>query len=104
MLDKGLKAVKLLISGRVQGVCFRHWTVQTATAHSLDGWVRNLSDGNVEALLVGEDKQVEAVILKCKSGPSSAKVDHIEITSAIGITPKGFSQKPTLDINERRGQ
>ena len=103
MLDEGFKAVKLLISGRVQGVCFRHWTVQTACEHSLDGWVRNLSDGNVEALLVGKEEQVDAVILKCNSGPPEAVVDHIEVTNAIGITPKGFSQKPTLDVNERRG-
>jgi acylphosphatase len=103
MLEEGHKAVRLLISGRVQGVCFRYWTVQTATQHSLDGWVRNMSDGNVEALFVGGEDQVDEVVLKCHLGPSSARVDNIEISGAIGITPKGFFQKATVDIDERRG-
>lgn len=97
------KAKRLIIWGRVQGVCFRHWTVQNATAHSLDGWVRNRADGSVEALLVGEPDNVDAMILLCGTGPPTARVDNIDMSDAIGITQKGFKQKPTVDIDERRG-
>jgi len=69
----------LLISGRVQGVCFRHYTRQTAIAHGVNGWVRNLPDGRVEALFEGEESAVEACTAWCHSGPDMARVDQVEI-------------------------
>lgn len=103
MLEDGHKAVRLVISGRVQGVFFRDWTLKEATALKLDGWVRNRSDGTVEALLVGPDSDVDNMTDRCRIGPTSAKVDQIEISKAVGITKHGFFQKPTVNINERRG-
>ena len=103
MLDDGHKAVRLLIFGRVQGVFFRDWTVNEASSRNIDGWVRNRSDGAVETLLVGEQIQVDKMIERLHIGPPSAKVDHIEISKAMGITKHGFSQKPTVNLNERRG-
>ncbi len=69
----------LLISGRVQGVCFRYYTRREALKNSLTGWVRNLPDGRVEALLEGERAAVDATILWCRKGPEMARVDEIEI-------------------------
>ncbi len=103
MLDDGDKAIRVVISGRVQGVFFRDWTVKNATDLGLDGWVRNRADGTVEALFVGLEDTVEKMVKKCWVGPPAAKVENVELTNAMGITKKGFIQKPTVNIHERRG-
>lgn len=103
MLDPGHKALRVLIRGRVQGVFFRDWTVRHATDLDLDGWVRNRTDGTVEALFVGKEVNVDKMTKLCEIGPPSAKVDEIENTVAMGITKKGFVQKPTVNLAERRG-
>ena len=102
MLEEGHKAVRLIISGRVQGVWFRGWTVEQAKGFSLDGWVRNRADGTVEALVVGSEQDVDRMIECCREGPRLALVNNIEIQEAMGITPRGFTQKPTVDIEKRR--
>ncbi|MCF6214750.1 MAG: acylphosphatase [Emcibacter sp.] len=102
MLDDGHKAVRIIISGRVQGVWYRGWAVKQANILKLDGWVRNRADGSVESLLVGPENLVDDMIKACWDGPELAKVGHIDIQAAIGITPKGFTQKPTVDIEKRR--
>lgn len=89
-------ARRLRIRGRVQGVSYRLWTVQTARGLGLDGWVRNRLDGSVEALAVGPADTVELLIERCRSGPTAARVDDIEIEEAAGIVPAGFTQKPTV--------
>lgn len=104
MLTEGHKAVRLVISGRVQGVWFRGWTVGQARDLHLDGWVRNRADGTVEALLVGEEKSVDEMIHHCHQGPDLAHVTDIKTSTAQGITPKGFFQKPTVDVEKRRGE
>ena len=104
MLDEGHKAVRVLIHGRVQGVFFRDWTVRNASSLHLDGWVRNRSDGTVEALFVGPDEEVEKMIKMAHVGPPAAKVSEIGRTEAMGITQKGFIQKPSINLHERRGE
>lgn len=103
MLEPGHKALRLIIKGRVQGVFFRDWTVQNANDFKLDGWVRNRTDGTVEALFVGSESNVDKMVNFCKIGPPSAKVREIETTVAMGICKKGFMQKPTVNLDERRG-
>ncbi len=103
MLEPGHKAVRLIITGRVQGVWYRGWAVEQAGLLALDGWVRNRADGTVEALIAGPESQVDRMITKCRRGPKLAKVSHMDIQPAMGITPRGFIQKPTVDIDERRG-
>lgn len=102
MLEDGHKAVRILIYGRVQGVFFRDWAVRNASTLNLDGWVRNRSDGTVEALFVGPEDLVEKMIKMSYVGPPSAKVTKIEQTSAMGITQKGFIQKPSVNMLESR--
>lgn len=69
--------IRALISGRVQGVWFRAFTHQQATNYAVNGWVRNLSDGRVEAHLEGPHSAVEAVLSALNKGPRLAKVKQV---------------------------
>lgn len=89
-------AIRIFVSGRVQGVWFRGWTVDTATEQGLRGWVRNRRDGRVEALLIGPSEAVEAVIRACHTGPSAARVDGVERAAAADDGSTDFSQAPTV--------
>jgi len=71
---------QVIIYGLVQGVAFRAYTRSQATALGVKGWVRNLPDGTVEALLEGEKKKVEEMIAWCRQGPSGARVLQVDIT------------------------
>lgn len=68
----------LKISGRVQGVGYRYFTLQNARELGVMGCVKNMRDGSVEAVLAGPDDQVNEMIEKMKRGPFSAKVATIE--------------------------
>lgn len=95
-LPAGWKTVRLRISGRVQGVSYRYWTVGEATKRGLNGWVRNRRDGSVEAMVSGPIAAVEDLIEVCRQGPSAARVTDVE-TSVDEATPveSGFRQLPT---------
>ena len=69
----------LLISGKVQGVGFRYWLYIKATKKNIRGWVKNKITGEVEALLIGNDEDVDDVIKQCERGPSSSNVTQIRI-------------------------
>lgn len=69
----------IFLSGRVQGVGFRHFTKTKARSLGIKGWVRNLPDGRVEAVLEGDEKLVDQLIEKCKKGPRSAYVQSIDV-------------------------
>lgn len=89
-------ARRLRIHGRVQGVYYRGWTVETAQNLGLDGWVRNRIDGTVEAFAAGSRAAVEAFVRACYNGPTAARVDRIDVEEAIGVVGSGFAQKPTV--------
>lgn len=87
---------RLTITGRVQGVGYRDWLVDTGQQLGLAGWVRNRIDGSVEALIVGEDAAVGAMIDACRRGPSLARVDEIDVDPVdLDILPEGFRRLPT---------
>src|SRR5260221_12953221 len=65
------------IRGRVQGVGYRAWVEHRARAHALEGWVRNRTDGSVEAVFAGLADVVAKMIALCRHGPSSARVDAV---------------------------
>ena len=69
----------VVISGRVQGVFFRDSLRRQAESRSVAGWARNTRDGTVEAVLEGEEHDVESVIEWCRRGPSRAEVTNLEI-------------------------
>ena len=71
--------VHVFVTGKVQGVYFRQNTQITAREHGVTGWVRNLPDGRVEAVIEGDEKTVKAVVDWCRHGPSAARVDVIEV-------------------------
>ncbi|MFT7618928.1 MAG: acylphosphatase [Planctomycetota bacterium] len=66
-----------IVMGRVQGVGFRWFTAKKAEALSLDGWVRNLADGSVEAYFYGEQSQMDLMKSFLAKGPISARVDSL---------------------------
>jgi acylphosphatase len=68
------------VSGRVQGVFFRQTTAREATRIGLLGWVRNLPDGDVEAVIEGEPEKVDQLIAWCHHGPPSARVDDVSVS------------------------
>lgn len=68
-----------IIKGFVQGVWFRASTQDQALAHHVTGWVKNTSDGYVEAVFEGEAEAVEKVIQWCHRGPTGATVQEVEV-------------------------
>jgi acylphosphatase len=70
---------RLLITGRVQGVFFRDKTRRVAWSWDVAGWIRNLPDGSVEAVLEGESEAVEHLVDFCRKGPRGAVVENVEI-------------------------
>ena len=69
----------LVISGKVQGVGFRHWMQNLTINNNISGWVKNKLSGDVEALIIGQEKEVQKLIKQCKIGPSSATIQNIQI-------------------------
>jgi acylphosphatase len=69
--------VHLRIFGRVQGVGYRVWTVHTARRLGLDGWVRNVSDGSVEAVARGNEAAVNNLAVAAQAGPPGARVTEV---------------------------
>jgi len=91
-MDQSKKHIR--ISGRVQGVGFRHFTKQNAQRLNLNGWVKNLPDGDVEAVFVGDEGNVTEMLEKMKSGPRTARVDDLSVdeeNEALQESFDGFS-------------
>ena len=78
-----MKAVKLTISGKVQGVGYRRWFAQYAVALRLKGYVQNLASGAVEALLFGNDGMVAELVNRAKVGPTHAVVTDVVIVELV---------------------
>ena len=72
-------ARRFVISGRVQGVGFRYFTQDTARREGVTGWVRNLADGGVEALVEGEAEAVTRVERALRTGPRGSRVDRVYV-------------------------
>lgn len=72
-----MKRVHVYVKGRVQGVFFRAVTQKTAKELNLTGWVRNMTDGRVEAVFEGENANVDKMLAWCHIGPPAARVDEV---------------------------
>lgn len=72
-----LQKIQVFISGKVQGVGYRFWTVNQAQKLGVNGWVRNLKDGRVEAVFEGESEKIEQMIQACFRGPRASKVENV---------------------------
>ncbi|MBC8317435.1 MAG: acylphosphatase [Desulfobulbaceae bacterium] len=86
------KAIHVIIEGRVQGVFFRACTRDEAVRLGLYGWVRNLPDGSVEALIAGEEQTVDRMLEWLQTGPPMADVARV-VFDPVHPTPdeKDFS-------------
>jgi len=89
-------AQHLSITGRVQGVGFRAFVTREARSRRLRGWVRNRSDGSVEALVIGESDAVAAVIADCERGPALARVERVVQATAQDDGTLNFSERATV--------
>jgi acylphosphatase len=90
---------RLRISGLVQGVGFRASLADEARLRGLGGWVRNRSDGTVEALVHGDAQACDALLAWARRGPRAARVDRVDVedaSAALGEVGWGFEQRPTV--------
>ena len=100
-MKKARAILHITIRGRVQGVGYRAWVESKATTCGLEGWVRNRSDGSVEAVFAGSPKHAAEMVALCRHGPPSAKVEsvlneasHVDLLS-MRHTGERFSVLPT---------
>jgi acylphosphatase len=91
-----MRTVRLVITGRVQGVGYRMWAERTAAQLGIGGWVRNRSDGTVELLATGTEDAIAALIEGCRQGPRAAVVTAVAITDAEHDGSTGFTATATL--------
>ena len=89
-----MKNLEIIVLGRVQGVCYRAFVLHRANELNIKGYAKNLMNGNVKVIAIGEDNTMTIFITMLKEGPSMARVDDIQ-TSEIIIGEKfsGFSIK-----------
>ncbi len=90
-----IETVRLRITGQVQGVGYRLWTTRTAASLGLRGWVRNRTDGSVEALVTGTPEAVVAMTKAARKGPIGAHVRDVTVTSDENDRSVGFVSRPT---------
>jgi acylphosphatase len=85
-----MKRARVRVSGLVQGVYFRAETSDRARSLGVSGWVRNASDGTLEALFEGEEDGVERMIAWCRRGPAGARVDAVSVEWEEPAGERGF--------------
>lgn len=85
----------IIVEGRVQGVWFRDWTVQAASAIGVSGWVRNRANGSVEVYAIGEPDLVERLTDRLREGSPAARVDRIDVHAAELHPVDGFTRRPS---------
>src|SRR3954469_20875440 len=97
MDDEDVSALRLRIEGMVQGVGYRAFVVSEARRLGLDGWVRNRSDGTVEALVSGPQKVVEALVQLAMHGHPPSRVKSVDIhNEEKAQVEKGFHRRPSI--------
>ncbi len=89
-----MTAKRVVIRGRVQGVGYRDWMEERASALGLHGWVRNRADGSVEALIAGDADAVEELLRACRRGPRLAEVSSIVDELTDPPDEPGFMRAP----------
>ena len=95
-MSDDITSLKVHVHGFVQGVGFRDFLLMSAQQQKLDGWVRNRSDGSVEALVSGPTKAVEIFVSHATNGPPGAKVSAVDLHNSEPPKEKGFSRRPSL--------
>ena len=91
------QTIHLIIKGHVQGVAYRNWMCNQAGELGISGWVRNLENGDVEALACGDEDSLKQLVQACHDGSPAARPIDVKtksIENGPGIS--GFEQKPTI--------
>ena len=88
-----MKTIHIIVTGRVQGVGFRYFTVRCANNLGLRGWVRNLPDGGVEAVIQGQDDSIEQMIELLQKGPRASIVTDLKIEEIEQEEFSGFTMR-----------
>jgi acylphosphatase len=81
---------RVVVTGRVQGVFFRDSARDEARRRHVAGWVTNAHDGSVEAVFEGEEDAVTALVEFCRTGPSAAEVEDVEVSAEEPENLEGF--------------
>jgi acylphosphatase len=95
-MSEDITSLRVRVEGIVQGVGFRQFLLMAAIQRKLDGWVRNRSDGSLEALVSGPTKAVEAFVGAATQGPQGAKVSAVDLHNSEPPAEKGFQLRPSL--------
>ncbi len=95
-MSDDITSLRVQVYGIVQGVGFRDFLLAAAQQNKLDGWVRNRSDGTVEALISGPTRQVELFVGFATKGPYGAKVTAVDLHNSEPPREKGFVRRQTL--------
>ena len=90
-----MRTVRLRVSGRVQGVGYRAWAIETARGLGLRGWVRNRADGSVELLATGSNEAVAAMVEAARKGPRAAQVSKLEVADDEDDGSQDFAARAT---------
>jgi acylphosphatase len=85
-----MKAIEVFVSGRVQAVGFRAFTRRNAVMLGVRGYVENLDDGRVHAVIEGDDHQVEKLLEIVRQGPGMSQVRDIQVKDTSGRGFKNF--------------
>lgn len=85
------RTVHVMVRGRVQGVGFRWFAARAASAQSLTGWVRNTTDGSVEAAATGGEAAIAAFLAALQRGPAHARVDAVEVEDGAATLTDGYT-------------
>ena len=94
--ESDLTHLRLRIEGSVQAVGYGNYVITEATRLEVDGWIRNRSDGTVEALVSGPNAAVVALVGLCMRGPPGARVGNVEMHKSEPPAERGFHGRPTL--------
>lgn len=95
-LNEDITSLRVHVHGIVQGVGFRDFLITAAQHQKLDGWVRNRSDGSIEALVSGPTKAVENFVSFATKGPAGAKVSAVDLHNSEPPKEVGFIRRPSL--------
>ncbi len=96
MSGTAIQAIHVIVEGRVQGVGYRAFVEREAKARGLTGWVRNRSDGTVEAVFSGGEEDLQSMIVACHRGPRLSLVRNVRQGPHLQGEWKDFAVWPTV--------
>ena len=84
---------RIMVTGRVQGIGYRTWTMGAARDLGVRGWVRNSNGSGIEILATGDDEAMAILVEACRQGPRLARVENVDVEPAEDAGWKGFSKR-----------